>query len=372
MDKDKNLYISEVSDTDHRVGINLPCTDGCPPEKTLDVRGQGMFSGNVWIWGENSGYWLDVRDNYGYGMARATDNRLYFRTAGAERLTISSGGNVGIGTASPAYNLHTIGTSYASSDTRAPIFYDSNDTGYYINPNSGSQVSTIYANNWFRAQGATGLYFQDYGGGWYMTDSTWIRAYNNKPVYSPGEIQSGNNMRAPIFYDANDSYYRVDPNGSSYLHYLYANDIISSTKFISISNKGCPSGWYCTVYGWDGSFQSIAYWGSLYYASSIQFKKDLHPYTGNLLDKVSKLQPYLYHFKTESGKDQKHFGYIVEDLPKEVTVNGKFVDSNSYQGMLLRLIQELNEKIEKEESRNNLLEGKIEQLEKQSFSAGIK
>jgi len=48
----------------------------------------------------------------------------------------------------------------------------------------------MYA-NWFRSQGNTGWYSQTYGGGWYMTDSTWIRAYGNKNIYTTGEIRGG-------------------------------------------------------------------------------------------------------------------------------------------------------------------------------------
>lgn len=44
---------------------------------------------------------------------------------------------------------------------------------------------------WFRATGTLGYYFETYGGGWNMTDSTWIRAYNSKNIYSPGTIQAG-------------------------------------------------------------------------------------------------------------------------------------------------------------------------------------
>ncbi len=40
----------------------------------------------------------------------------------------------------------------------------------------------ISCNNWFRTTGQTGIYFSDYVGGWYMTDSTYVRTYNNKQV----------------------------------------------------------------------------------------------------------------------------------------------------------------------------------------------
>jgi len=36
----------------------------------------------------------------------------------------------------PSYGLHTSGTSYSDGDMRAPIFYDSNDTTYYIDQNT--------------------------------------------------------------------------------------------------------------------------------------------------------------------------------------------------------------------------------------------
>ena len=48
----------------------------------------------------------------------------------------------------------------------------------------------VYADNglhvrgdWVRVNGTTGIYFESYGGGWHMSDSTWIRSYNSKPIY---------------------------------------------------------------------------------------------------------------------------------------------------------------------------------------------
>jgi hypothetical protein len=49
---------------------------------------------------------------------------------------------------------------------RAPIFYDSDNTGYYLNPAGTSQLSYVLANDWFRAQGSSGFYTQDYGSHW--------------------------------------------------------------------------------------------------------------------------------------------------------------------------------------------------------------
>lgn len=43
-------------------------------------------------------------------------------------------------------------------------------------------AGAISCSQWFRATGQTGLYCADYGGGWYMTDSSYMRSYQNKPV----------------------------------------------------------------------------------------------------------------------------------------------------------------------------------------------
>lgn len=54
-----------------------------------------------------------------------------------------------------------------------------------------SSVGTIRdaSGGWVRTYGNTGWYSQTYGGGWYMTDTTWLRAYNDKYIYTPGVIR---------------------------------------------------------------------------------------------------------------------------------------------------------------------------------------
>lgn len=53
------------------------------------------------------------------------------------------------------------------------------------------RFSTAYTSNWFRSTGSTGWCSQTYGGGWYMSDSTWIRTYGSKSVYqNTGQIRT--------------------------------------------------------------------------------------------------------------------------------------------------------------------------------------
>jgi hypothetical protein len=66
-----------------------------------------------------------------------------------------------------------------------------------IRADGGVQVdgNTVIDNNagWHRAYGNAGFYFQSYGGGWYMTDSTYIRNYGGKQVYLSNNLNMGNN-----------------------------------------------------------------------------------------------------------------------------------------------------------------------------------
>lgn len=41
----------------------------------------------------------------------------------------------------------------------------------------------LHVASWIRVDGNQGLYFQSYGGGWHMTDGTYIRNYGTKPLF---------------------------------------------------------------------------------------------------------------------------------------------------------------------------------------------
>ncbi len=118
-------------------------------------------------------------------------------------------------------------------DMRAPIFYDSNNTAYYTNPESGSvfggQVSfaggsyvatngDIYAR---RDAGTTGvLYFADGGSKYLYHDASNYVFGSQGWVTSSQPFQSNSSVRAPIFYDTENTAFQIDPNATSNLHNL--------------------------------------------------------------------------------------------------------------------------------------------------------
>lgn len=60
-----------------------------------------------------------------------------------------------------------------------------------INTNTARIAGETYTGNWFRTLGDTGWYNEKWGGGWYMSDASWVRAYGDKSVYTPGQIRAG-------------------------------------------------------------------------------------------------------------------------------------------------------------------------------------
>ena len=79
----------------------------------------------------------------------------------SDSLCIDTANNsVGIGTSTPLYKLQVVGD--------------------------------IYANGWLRTSGITGWYNQTYGGGWYMADTSWIRTYGSKNIWTDTGLLGSN------------------------------------------------------------------------------------------------------------------------------------------------------------------------------------
>jgi hypothetical protein len=144
-------------------------------------------------------------------------------------------------------------------DLFATIYYDQNNTGFYVDPNGSSFMSAVFANDFFRPQGATGIYWQSYDTRIYSGDSSYIRSRSNNgwTIYDrsanlrgylyfdgsgfgllnssgnwglrlePGNanmelyrITFGNDFRAFIYYDRDNTGYYADPASTSIFNVL--------------------------------------------------------------------------------------------------------------------------------------------------------
>ena len=159
-------------------------------------------------------------------------------------------------------------TSYNSMES--PIFYDSNNTGYYVDPASTSVFSYIQGNTKFmnygngyksyNLYGMVGDYDQNstsekiiwtigdswnsignmyglgytYGAGYdhhlsiKNNGSTYHRIGFAGGAYFTGAVEASASHRAPIFYDSNDTGYYLNPQGFSNLGRIKFNDVVSS------------------------------------------------------------------------------------------------------------------------------------------------
>lgn len=199
--------------------------------------------------------------------------------------------------------------------SRAPIFYDSNNTGYYIDPASGTNLNTVTVNDWYYLNGGGGLYFSSYGRGLRSSDAEgnsygnvttygsgrngwqgwgigsrhvfmstggdnvgvhdnsrgWIWYWNGSfTTFDHGYTQFAGSARAPIFYDSNDTGYYVDPNST-------ANDALRIRggalfgpnptwgQYLAVGTNGRWSGSFASVAATDGNLHLDAKDGSNIY-----------------------------------------------------------------------------------------------------------
>ena len=73
----------------------------------------------------------------------------------------------------------------AGGTSRGFVFKNANNAIFQISGNG-----TAYANGGYRSSGDTGWFNQTHGGGWYMQDSTWIRTYNDKNIFTGGQLRA--------------------------------------------------------------------------------------------------------------------------------------------------------------------------------------
>jgi len=186
----------------------------------------------------------------------------------------------GVGTGGAAFSVRNDGTAWARASLRSPIFYDQDDTGYYLNPNGTSNLytgifnsaATFYSDGSSRAMyirgsgniiqfcdgdgtfrwenvGRNGTYYiyKGYGSGSgykFQIDDGGNVSINN----GAGVTTVNGNLYAPIVYDSNDSGYYVDPNSTSRLNTITANTITGNINSMpydgnGISGMGIISNW---------------------------------------------------------------------------------------------------------------------------------
>jgi hypothetical protein len=340
------------------------------------------------------------------------------------------------------FNISGTGDSYSRTSSRAPIFYDSNDTAYYIDPASTSVLTTIYArksgaNNTPAIQIRGGNFgyprFQTYGldadanawmglgtdmGGGSYEHSVYfpngtagngrlsIGDYNGT-TYNPrlwvytNYTQINNSTRSPLFYDSDNTSYYVNPNGTSYIEALNIGPTASGASYLNINGYNAYGGTgyhgFLTIYntyssatnpyqywrlngagGWEiinSAYNAVLFTftqggdftaaGNVTAYSDRKLKANFNPIK-NALSKVLQLNGVTFTRIDKEDTTKRYAGLLAQDvetaLPEAVQSNETMsygeVKSVDYNGTIALLVEAIKE----QQAHINSLEDKINLL----------
>lgn len=103
----------------------------------------------------------------------------------------------------------------------------------YTNDSYSLATASFICNSWIRTVGNTGWYNESYGGGWYMTDTTWIRNFGSKAVYLNNQLKIDGYLYAKNGHDFvhNTNEFTMIPDG-------YNNTLWFNYETITRKNNG--------------------------------------------------------------------------------------------------------------------------------------
>ena len=219
----------------------------------------------------------------------------------------------------------TLADSRASSAdvwTSARTFYiqdhNASHTGAGVSVNGSANVylklpNSIQCSDWFRSTGNSGWYHQDYGGGIYMKDSTYIRNYGNKRLriqtdtYDTLQLvrSSGTGGSSIAFYNGGETFRgQLGVNASSWFSFD-TGTATGNQNVVEISPAG--------------GIHSKAEITAKASGSDIRLKKDIQNY--NAMNIINRFRSVKYHWndiaKANSevyNNDYDQFGLIAQDL----------------------------------------------------------
>jgi hypothetical protein len=142
--------------------------------------GSGDLRANVFYDSDDTGYYLDpnttsdqalrIRGGALHGPNPTWGAYLWVGTNGRPNgwaSVAATNGNLHLDCQNgyETYINHYSGNRTYTYELRSTFIYDYNNTGYYLNMDSVSQLHYVLVDNWIRPQGCTGLYLQSYDKG---------------------------------------------------------------------------------------------------------------------------------------------------------------------------------------------------------------
>lgn len=254
----------------------------------------------------------------------------------------------------------------------APIFYDSNNTGYYVDPSGTAVLNSICAG------GNCGSYLTH--------DGTYMRTQGNHRV--TGTFYNDGTAYSQIYYDANNGGYYVNPDGTSNLNTTVAGNYYTGYNSVTRIRMSGNIIWTETSNATAGYQLELQYNGSSHggvriagdrpgggsltvngavTASNVsdrRLKKDIQP-IGNALETLERFKGVSYRWKDPDALAKDSFevergtymGFIAQDVqeifPDWVNTRGDgtmvlketHYTKNGMQALLVEAVRELHQKI---------------------------
>jgi len=226
---------------------------------------------------------------------------------------------------------NSTGLQVNNGDFRAPIFYDSNNTAYYLDPAGNSYLNSTYFD--------------------FAPSTVNFRITTGPGTFNIGDddivnLGTSASARSPIFYDYNNTAYYCDPNGTTNINalnlnsdqYIYSSyptihfvdsdergaaiHVNSNLFYILSSNGTGGTSWsqnsgqwpfYINLNDNNATFGGAIYAvGNITAYSDIKLKENIYT-IDSALDKVLQLRGVYYNLKRDENKIRK-IGVVAQEI----------------------------------------------------------
>ena len=316
-----------VDSSANRVGIGTNS-----PSNTLHVNSS---STDVAKFASTGAYTFVTLDNATRNWALSTGSTfdIYDRTAASTRMSISSSGNVGIGTTAPADKLHVEGNIYLGASSRT--IYTGGSANLSLQTNTGQTI-------FLRSNGASEIMRLDSSG------NLLVGTTNTDPTFN--RVDGMNISSSHAIFSRGGASWDLGRNSTSGVHISFYTDNGSAR----VSAGNISSNGSTTAYNTSSDYRL----------------KENVDYDFTALDRVAQLKPARFNFIADEDTTVDGFlAHEVQDIvPEAISGEKDAVDDEGnpeYQGidhsklvpLLTKAIQEQQTQIEALQSEINLLKG---------------
>ena len=376
-DDGTNVGIGTTSPA-QKLQVNSTTGDGCYVSSFLTTTG-AADTGPILAFGFNDGtnnrdgvYIKGLKENSTSGNY-ASYLSFFTRPAGSgltEKMRITSTGNVGIGTSSPASVLEVAGTPVVGDALTGIIqTLTNNSTAYNASPQSGVAFQYKYntGGSLVTGGGIAGLKENATSGDYATALGFYTRANGGNitermRITSGGIIFINRTGSWTTFGDSGGASISSDANGSAY----YA--VYDGGESLGLSRRG-SDGTIALFRRATVTVGTISVTGSAtsynQSGSDLNLKKNIEDWNENAFELFKDLKPKLFHFNSQEDSEEKVKGYIAQDnidkFPEAYPKNDEGFYMYNPSGMMvyvMKALQEAYSKIEQLEAKVSALENK--------------